>query len=121
VSVKVVDASALGALLFGEPAAEEVAAAIGDSPTSAPSLLEYELGNVCWKKCQRHPEMADALRNAFAALPELAIQLHDVDSGEVLRLALRHRLTFYDASYVWLARALGAPLVTLDTRLRNLN
>lgn len=118
--VKVVDASALGALLFGEPTAEDVAGAIGTAQLVGPVLLQYELGNVCWKKCQRHPSMADALRVALAAFPELDVQLLDVQSPEVLELALRQRLSFYDASYAWLARTLGAPLVTLDARLRAL-
>jgi predicted nucleic acid-binding protein len=36
----------------------------------------------------------------------------------VLQLALLLGLSFYDASYAWLARKLQAPLVTLDNRLR---
>ncbi len=37
--------------------------------------------------------------------------------GEVVSLALATGLTAYDASYLWLARLLGAELVTLDRRL----
>jgi predicted nucleic acid-binding protein len=37
--------------------------------------------------------------------------------GEVVDLASATGLTAYDASYLWLARHLGAPLVTLDSRL----
>lgn len=39
------------------------------------------------------------------------------DLSEVLALALLSDLTVYDASYLWLARAKGLPLVTLDQRL----
>jgi uncharacterized protein with PIN domain len=38
-AVKVVDASALAALLFGEPEAEAVAGRLGDARLAAPSLL----------------------------------------------------------------------------------
>jgi predicted nucleic acid-binding protein len=116
-SVKVVDASALAAVLFGEPAAEAVAAEMGSALLAAPALIEYELGNICWKKCQRHPALADRLQVALALLPQLALRLHDVTPPAVLQLALLHRLSFYDASYAWLARELQAPLVTLDNRL----
>ena len=36
---------------------------------------------------------------------------------QALRLAEQHGVTFYDASYLWLAQALQATLVSLDGRL----
>ena len=46
-SVLVVDASALGALVFGEPRAEEMAEALSHGPIVAPALLWFELTSVC--------------------------------------------------------------------------
>jgi len=40
-----------------------------------------------------------------------------IDHDDVLDLAARTGLTAYDASYLWLARQLGADLVTLDRQL----
>jgi predicted nucleic acid-binding protein len=40
-----------------------------------------------------------------------------VDHAAVVEIALATRLTAYDASYLWLARELGAELVTLDGAL----
>jgi predicted nucleic acid-binding protein len=40
-----------------------------------------------------------------------------VDHPRILDLAEATGLTAYDASYLWLARALGAELVTLDRKL----
>jgi predicted nucleic acid-binding protein len=40
---KVVDASALAAILFGEPAAEAVAERLTGARLAAPFLLDYEL------------------------------------------------------------------------------
>jgi uncharacterized protein with PIN domain len=45
--VKVVDASALAALLFGEPEADLVAGQLDGARLVAPSLLAFELANVC--------------------------------------------------------------------------
>ncbi len=118
--VKVVDASALAAVLFNEPEADDVAARLADGVLAAPALIEYELGNTCWKKCRRDPASAVALRAALAVLSALELKLHDVDVAATLRLAERHQITFYDASYLWLAGRLEASLITLDGRLSRL-
>ena len=117
-NASVVDASAVAAILFNEPSAEQTARQLGTSTLVAPALLAYELGNVGWKKCRKHPEQADAIRKALRLLAELEVHLHDVNTAEVLELARRVELSFYDASYLWLARHLGLPLVTLDKRLQ---
>ena|SRR5580658_5298265 len=118
-AARVVDASAIAAILFDEPGADAAAAEIGVHALAAPGLLEYELGNVCWKKCRRYPHKANALRAAFQRLGEFELQLHDVDALSVLDLANQSALSFYDASYLWLARRLAVPLVTLDKELAN--
>jgi len=115
--VRVVDASAMAALLFDEPAAEFVAAQIRDFLLVAPTLIEYELGNTCWKKARRHPEHAEAYGKALGTLSALPISLCSVSSAAVLALAVERNLTFYDASYLWLADDLGIPLISLDERL----
>jgi len=116
-AISVVDASALSAVIFGEPAAAEVVEQLRGSTLAAPSLVVYEIGNTCWKKCRRHPASAPALRKALGSLPELELQLLDVEPREVLELAEARDLTFYDAAYLWLADRLRARLVTLDRRL----
>jgi uncharacterized protein with PIN domain len=45
-AVKVVDASAVAALLFSEPEAEIVASALDGAELVAPTLLSFELTNV---------------------------------------------------------------------------
>lgn len=115
--VKVVDASALAALLFGEPRAEEVSHLLGESPLVAPGLLRYEVGSICLKKLHRYPQQRAVLLKSLSFLSQMAIQEVDVPIEEALALAERTKLTVYDASYLWLARALRADLVTLDSRL----
>jgi predicted nucleic acid-binding protein len=116
-ATKVVDASALGALLFGEPDDAAVAARLDDGALIAPALLHFEVANVCLKKMRRHPDRRDALQVAFGMLKRMEIGIVDVDHGEVLGLAERIGLTAYDASYLWLARRTGSELVTLDRQL----
>jgi len=116
-AVKVVDASALAALLFGEPEAEAVAALLNEAQLVAPSLLAFELANVCLVKCRRHPYQRDALVAGFHLRVRLGVEEIAVDQAGVLDLAAATGLTAYDASYLWLARQLGAELVTLDKAL----
>jgi predicted nucleic acid-binding protein len=116
-AAKVVDASALGALLFGEPDDAAVAERLDDAALIAPALLHFEVANICLKKMRRHPDRREALLVAFGMIGRMEIGIADVDHGEVLGLAERIGLTAYDASYLWLARRTGSELVTLDRQL----
>ncbi len=114
---KVVDASAIVALLFNELTRETVVARLRGASLHAPSLLEFEVASACLKKIRATPSERQALLAAFALLPELSITLETIDLGEAIVLAERTKLSLYDASYLWLARALNAELVTLDDKL----
>ena len=116
-AIKVVDASALAALLFGEPEAEAVADRLAGARLVAPSLLAFELANVCLMKCRRHPDQRDALLAGFQLRSRLGVEEIAVDHAGVVELALATGLTAYDASYLWLARQLGAELLTFDKEL----
>jgi predicted nucleic acid-binding protein len=113
----VIDASALAAMVFGEPEAMAIARSVDDSRLLAPALLDYELANVCWKKCRRAPEQQSLLLAAYALRHAVAVELAAVDYDETLLLAVQTGLSVYDASYLWLSRKLRAELVTLDVRL----
>jgi predicted nucleic acid-binding protein len=115
--VRVVDASAVAALLFGEPEAEAVAMRLGNARLVAPALLGFELANVCLVKSRRYPERRPALRAAFELRDRLAVEEVAVDHQGALDLAVATGLSAYDASYLWLARRLDAELVTLDKQL----
>ncbi len=118
-AIKVVDASALAALLFGEPEADIIAVRLEGAQLVAPALLGFELANVCLIKSRRHPEQRDALLAAFGMRGRLQVAAATVDHGGVLELANATGLTAYDACYLWLARQLDAELVTLDRQLAN--
>jgi predicted nucleic acid-binding protein len=116
-AVKVVDASAVAALLFGEPEADEIAEQFRDARLVAPSLLAFELANVCLVKMRRHPDQRPGLSAAFRLRARLVVEEIAVDHEQAVELGTAKGLTAYDASYLWLARELGAELVTLDRRL----
>jgi len=115
--IKVVDGSALAALLFAEPEAEAIAERLEGARLAAPSLLDFELANVCLIKIRREPSQREALHAAFRLAHRLRVETVAVDHAATLDLAEATGLTAYDASYLWLTRALGAELVTLDRKL----
>jgi predicted nucleic acid-binding protein len=117
IAAKVVDTSAIGAVLFAEAAGERTARRLSDARLVAPALLGYELANVCLKKIQATPEQRSGFLAAFANWRRIGVELFDIDCQGALFLAERYRLTSYDASYLWLAQQLNAELVTLDRQL----
>ena len=116
-AVKVVDASALGALLFGEPDADLVSARLSGATLVGPTLLEYEIASICVKKTLNNAERGAVFLDALAIMGEMGIEFVAVDQFGVVPLAVQYRLSSYDASYLWLTQHLDAELVTLDRRL----
>lgn len=114
--IKVVDALAVGALLFNEPAADDVAAQLRGCDLAAPTLLPFEVASIAVKKIARHGETWPMAR-LFNLFERLAVRMVAVDHAAVVELALKTGLTAYDASYLWLATRLNADLVTLDKAL----
>lgn len=117
----VVDASAIGAIMFGEPEGPTLAAHLEGHTLLAPALLDYELMNLAVKKARRRPDLADAFALSLAAALALRIDRIDVPGSDVFALARSSGLTAYDASYLWLARSRDAELVTLDAVLMRLS
>jgi predicted nucleic acid-binding protein len=104
-------------LVFAEPEADLVTNRIEGAELVAPDLLGFELANVCLTKIRRSPDQRHVLLAAFHLRGRFPVEIMDVDHFGALALAERTRLTVYDASYLWLARQLGAELITLDRRL----
>ena len=114
---KVVDASAVAALLFDETTADKIATSLHGHRLFAPALLYTEFANVFLKKARANPAMRDVFLATFDRLDQMAITLVDVDVRAALALAEHHKLSAYDASYLWLACELDMELVILDKRL----
>ena len=113
----VVDASALAALLFGEPDADRVAERLGGAALFSPSLIRYQLASVCRKKVRRYPDQHKGLNAALALYPRLGMIEVEVPAVELVHLSDEGDVTAYDAAYLWTARHVGIPLLTLDREL----
>lgn len=111
----VVDCSALAGMLFEEPWQAQAKEKIFGRTLNAPFLLEIEITSVAVKKHKQglHELVAEGL----ASFKALNVALHQIRPADVLALALQYRLSAYDASYLWLAAELKAPLATFDEKL----
>ena len=91
---------------------------LGSADLFSPHLLAYELTNVARNKAQQFPEDLSAIEQGLLGALSLDIGWVDVDHQAVLALALEKGITTYDASYLYVARSLGVPLVTFDAALQ---
>lgn len=117
----VVDASAISAIVFGEAEGATIAAHLDGESLIAPTLFDYEMANIGWKKVRRHPDKHATLLAAMSRVPSLQITKVAVPLDELFALATETGLTAYDASYLWLARSQDLELVTLDDQLARVN
>jgi len=115
---RVLDASVLAALAFGEPRAEEALGLLEGKKLFAPELLKYEITHVAVKKALlSEAKTTPLILEALVAALSLDICWVDVDCDAVARLALQTGVTAYDASYLYISRLLGLALVTFDEKL----
>jgi predicted nucleic acid-binding protein len=115
-SVTVVDASAVAAVLFDEPEAAPVIAGVSGA-LLAPGLLRYELASVCASKLRNESKRAALTLQRYRLLPGLDIEYVEPDWEALPLLARQWDLSAYDAAYLQLALKRKAPLITLDARL----
>lgn len=115
----VLDASVVIELLLDTPTGGTVALRIEEPEESlhAPHLLTVEVAQVLRRLVAAHEISEQRAAEAIDDLVDMEIDRWDHETLAPRIWALRHNLTAYDASYVALAEALAAPLLTADGRL----
>jgi predicted nucleic acid-binding protein len=113
----VVDASALGAMAFGEPEGAEINKYLKGQTLLAPTLVDYELANLANTKVRRGAITVVQASVVLRAVLQLPIRRVAVPGEEMFLLATQTGLSAYDAAYLWLARTSDIELVTLDRQL----
>ena len=118
---KVVDASVVAAWCFREPRSGEALSLLSGADIYAPMLLAYELTSIARRKVLTYPGKSASIEQALLTALSLPIQWSDVDHLTVMRMAVAADITTYDASYLYLARKMGAALVTFDKQLERVS
>lgn len=112
----VVDCSVLSAVLFEESTRDDALRILAGKTLHAPFLLGTELASVALKK-KRAGMPESLIEEILADYAQQDIQLHHAAAPTQFALALRYGLSAYDASYLWVAGLLQAPLATFDRKL----
>jgi predicted nucleic acid-binding protein len=117
--VIVADASALVDVLLRTRQADAVEARLLNSGLTlhVPHLIDAEVAQALRRHAAAGVVTAERGSGLLADFVDLPMQRHQHDWLLPRVWELRHNLTAYDAVYIALAEALGAPLVTRDARL----
>jgi len=121
VKAVVIDASlAMAFLMSDEVVDEEIERAITDNEIKmyVPPVFESELFNGILTAYRRDRLTWRESILTISTYERLLVEEKRIDLTEVMKLARKHGLTFYDASYVWLARKLKVELLTGDKKMR---
>lgn len=77
----------------------------------APELSRYEIGNAIWKKKLEMPFAQDTLRTAYNLPIQFIKETYEL-AYQTYEVAIKSNITYYDASFIALAKKYGAVLVT---------
>ena len=117
----VVDASIAASWFLPDeatPSATALARRAAREYPTVPSLFVHEMRNLLIMAARRGRVSEKEVRQQFEELEKLRKTIADPrESGAILRLAVKHGLTGYDATYLALAIDRGLPLATLDKPL----
>ena len=115
----VADTNLIASRLIQGPCTEAALRLAADDPDwRVPRLWRYELTNVLATNMKAGLVAFGEARSVYGAAAAIFVtRERDPDPLNVLRLAERHSISGYDATYVALAQELGAPLYTRDKEL----
>lgn len=85
-------------------------------------LARYELGNIIWKEHALQAKISEQETKLLAKTINRTLTIMDIieiagSEEEILETAIKLKITFYDASYVYFAKAKELKLITEDSRL----
>ena len=85
-------------------------------------LARYELGNIIWKDYALQAKVSEQESKMMAKAIKQSLTIMDVigiagSEEEILDTAIQLKITFYDASYAYFAKAKELILITEDFRL----
>jgi len=117
----VVDTNLLAYLLLPTPYTAQAEAVLDkDSDWLAPGLIHSELRNVFLGAVRREDiGLNDAQFLLARSLDLVTVPDKDIDGSAVFTIAMESGCSAYDCEFVWLARDLGLPLVTVDKKVLN--
>jgi predicted nucleic acid-binding protein len=115
--VIVIESSAMVDALVDEPVNPHLLALLADEELHAPALLDFEVASALRGHALGGRLDQVRLDEAIEDFGAFSIERHQMTGLLVHILDLRENFTVCDATYVILAHALEAPLVTADAKM----
>ena len=128
----VLDTSAILAFFFEEEKSNKVKkllekSADGEFEIIAPELMDYEVGNAFVKVARgqrkKSKHLTKKLRSSIQRYADLGILIkkYSVEPfmEDIFTIAVKYKLSFYDASYVVLGEKTRSKFITADEKLYN--
>ena len=115
----VLDASAFGDLLLGNPVGAAVRTRLAGHSLHAPGHIDAEVLSALGRLSRAGDLDDDTVARLLGRVVDAPIERHPVQTLVAGAWTRRHQLRLADALYVELAVARGSALVTTDRRLRD--
>ncbi len=90
----------------------------GKNEIAVPTLFFYEIANVLATKVKLSAEEALEAFELISAFEFNVFELDNIEYMEAMSLAMKHKISVYDASYHVLAGRLGCCFLTADPKFR---
>lgn len=113
----VVDASALVNVLVDDPVSVALVERLSEAALHAPAVIDFEVASALRGHAIGGRLDAAELTRATVDFAAIALTRYPLVPLMDRVLELRDNFTVYDASYIALAEALDAPIVTADSKL----
>ncbi|MCU0610731.1 MAG: type II toxin-antitoxin system VapC family toxin [Candidatus Eisenbacteria bacterium] len=115
----VIDASAILAVIVGEPERDRIVEMTAGHDLIGPGSLPWEIGNAFSSMLKQERIALGEARRGMAIFQSVPIRLLAVDLENALSIADAGNLYAYDAYYLDCALRHAAPLLTLDGLLKS--
>jgi predicted nucleic acid-binding protein len=115
----VADANIFLSVLLNEPEKKHIIGLTSEVELLSPEVLPFEIGNALsamYKRKRLDFSQCNEVLQQFLGIP---VRLVKVNLENALSIALENKIYAYDAYYLDIAMRLGKPLMTLDSRMRN--
>ena len=114
----VIDASAILAVIVGEPERDRIVEMTGGHNLVGPGSIPWEIGNALSSMLKQHRVGIEEVQQGLSIFQSIAIRYLEVDLGNALSIAHSANLYAYDAYFLDCVARHAAPLLTLDRPLR---
>ena len=106
------------AVVLDEPEKDKIIQLTSEANAISPEILPYEVGNALSAMVKRKQLTHHEALLAFEAVSTIPVRLVAPDIRHALKLALKYNIYAYDAYFLQCAIHWACPLITLDTRMK---